>query len=157
MTYELLVSLNVFYGVTFNILATKNQKIQTKITFWCSTLRPRLQRHLSRIDCACHHAYHVYHSANPTRSWGQTKTLLRPADLRVTLIPVTSIDMSGHCIIDLKIMINSSDQRDRSDQRSQQVSQTNLSINVLHHYFSASEFPNHTPHMTRTPNTSWPR
>ena len=126
--------------------------MEQHLTYWqqrnknnqkCSTPRPGLQRHILRIDCGCHHAYHVYHSANPMRSWGQTKTLLRPADLRVTLIPVTSIDMSGHCIINLKIMINSSDQRDRSDQRSQQVSQTNLSICVLHHYFSASDFPNH--------------
>ena len=141
MTYELLVSFAILWsndGATFNILATKKPNNQK-----CSSPRPGLQRHILRIDCGCHHAYHVYHSANPMRSWGQTKALLRPADLRVTLIPVTSIDMSGHCIIDLKIMINSS----KTDQIRSEISSQAVYARPIFPYMCrhpTSDFLNHT-------------
>ena len=124
----------LFYGVMMEQHLTYWQQ-RNKNNQKCSTPRPGLQRHILRIDCGCHHAYHVYHSANPMRSWGQTKALLRPADLRVTLIPVTSIDMSGHCIIDLKIMINSSETDQIRDLKSACLCQTNLSIYVSPHHF----------------------
>ena len=132
----------LFYGVMMEQHLTYWQQ-RNKNNQKCSTPRPVLQRHILRIDCGCHHAYHVYHSANPMRSWGQTKALLRPADLRVTLIPVTSIDMSGHCIIDLKIMINSS----KTDQIRSEISSQAVYARPIFPYMcllTTSDFLNHT-------------